>query len=121
MESIIENNAEEEWIGLENSKEDSEDDFKYEELKRQVRCKYRAVEKQAMRRYLKKEDPDYVVIINSKIYKNPGDKTRKRRYKNSGSSDSGADVMRIRPNPLSLYNAGSEQEWRIFVNVLDNY
>ena len=34
MGSITENDTEEEWIGLENSKEDSEDNFEYEELKR---------------------------------------------------------------------------------------
>ena len=34
IKSITENDAEEEWIELENSEEDSEDDFEYEELKR---------------------------------------------------------------------------------------
>ena len=67
-----------------------------------------------MRRYFEGEDPDFVAIINSKIYGNPGGnlggKTRKRERKNSGFSDSGADVMRIRFNPPSLYDAGSEQE-----------
>ncbi len=29
--------------------------------------------------------------------------------------------MRIRPNSPPLYDAGSEQEWRTFVNILDNY
>ncbi len=45
MGSIIENDAKEKWIGLENFKEDSEDDFEYKELKRQVRRKYRVIEK----------------------------------------------------------------------------
>ncbi len=97
MGSIIENDAEEEWIELENFKKDSEDDFKYEELKREVRRKYRAIKKQVMRRYLEGEDPDFMVIINGKIYGNPGgnldDKIRKRGYRNSGSSDSGADII----------------------------
>src|SRR6266498_4772698 len=74
-----------------------------------------------MRRYLEGEDPDYVVIIDGKIYRNPGGKIRKRRCRSFGFSDSGADVMRIRFNSLSLYGVGSEQEWRIFVNTLDNY
>ena len=74
-----------------------------------------------MRRYLKGEDPDYVTIINGKIYGNPGGKIRKKRCKSSESSDSDANVIRIRSNPLSFYGAGSEQEWRIFVNTLDNY
>ena len=95
------------WIESENSEEDSENDFKYEELKRQVRRKYRATKKQTIRRYLKK-NPDYVAIINSKIYENPGGKIRKRRCRSSESNDSGADVIRIKPNPLSLYGAGSE-------------
>ncbi len=29
--------------------------------------------------------------------------------------------MRIKSNPPPLYNTDSEQEWRIFVNTLDNY
>jgi len=33
MGSITENDAEKEWTGSENSEEDSEDDFEYEELK----------------------------------------------------------------------------------------
>jgi len=74
-----------------------------------------------MRRYLEREDPDYVVIINNKIYRNPGGKIRKKKYRSSGSSDSGTDVIRIRSNPPSLYNINSEQEWRIFVNIFDNY
>jgi len=45
MGSIIENDAKEKWIGLENFKEDSEDDFEYKELKRQVSRKYRVIEK----------------------------------------------------------------------------
>ena len=74
-----------------------------------------------MRRYLEGEDPDYVAIIDGKIYGNLESKIRKRRRRSSGFSDSGADVMRIRFNSLSLYGVGSEQEWRIFVNALDNY
>ena len=78
-----------------------------------------------MRRYLKEEDSDYIAIINNKIYRNPGgnldDKIRKRERRNSESNDSGADIIRIRFNPPPLYNTGSEQEWRIFVNALDNY
>ena len=61
-----------------------------------------------MRRYLKGEDPDYVAIINSKIYGNLGGKIRKRRRRSSGSSDSGTDVIRIRFNPPSLYDISSE-------------
>jgi len=61
-----------------------------------------------MRRYLEEEDPDYVAIINSKIYENPGGKIRKRRCRSSGFSDSGADIIRIRFNSLSFYGAGSE-------------
>ncbi len=108
MKNTTENNVEGEWIRSENSKKDSENDFKYEKLKKQIRRKYRAVEKQIMRRYLKEKDPDYMTIINNKIYGNPGDKIRKRRRKSSGSSDSGADIIRIRSNPPSLYSAGSE-------------
>ncbi len=74
-----------------------------------------------MRRYLEGEDPDYVVIIDGKIYGNLGSKIRKRRCRSSESSDSGADIMRIRFNLSPLYGASSEQEWRIFVNALDNY
>ncbi len=78
-----------------------------------------------MRRYLKKEDPDFIAIINNKTYRNPGgnldSKTRKRGRKNSESSDSGANTIRIRFNPPPLYNTSSEQEWRTFVNILDNY
>ena len=74
-----------------------------------------------MRRYLEGEDPDYVVIIDGKIYGNPGGKIRKRRRRSSGSSDSNTDTIQIRFNPLSFYGAGSEQEWRTFVNALDNY
>src|SRR6266536_3125915 len=107
MGSITENDAEEEWIELENSEEDSEDDFEYEELKREIRRKYRVIEKQVMRRYLEGEDPDFVAIINGKIYRNPrgnlGGKTRKRGRRNSGFSDSGADIIRIRFNSPSLY------------------
>ena len=62
-----------------------------------------------------------MAIIDGKTYGNPGGKIRKRRCRSSGSSDSGADVIRIRFNPPSLYNVGSEQEWRIFVNIFDNY
>ena len=74
-----------------------------------------------MRRYLKGEDSDYITIINSKTYRNLGGKIRKRRYRSFGFSDSGADIIRIKPNPPPLYSAGSEQEWRTFVNTLDNY
>jgi len=61
-----------------------------------------------MRRYLEGEDPDYVIIIDSKIYGNPGGKIRKRRSRSSGFNDSGADIIRIRFNPPPLYNADSE-------------
>ncbi len=64
-----------------------------------------------MRRYLEGEDPDYMTIIDSKTYGNPENKTRKRRRKNSGSSDSNTDIIRIRFNPPPLYNTGSKQEW----------
>ncbi len=33
----------------------------------------------------------------------------------------GVNTIRIRSNLPSLYNSGSEQEWRIFVNTLDIY
>ena len=61
-----------------------------------------------MRRYLKGKNPDYVAIIDGKIYGNPGNKIRKRRCRSFGFSDSGADIIRIRFNPLSLYGVGSE-------------
>ena len=93
MRNITENDVEGEQIESENSEKDSEDDFEYEELKRQVRRKYRAAEKQIMRRYFEGEDPDYVAIIDGKIYGNSGDKIRKRRCRSFGFSDSGADVM----------------------------
>ncbi len=93
MRNTTENDTKKKQIELENSKEDSEDDFEYEKLKRQVRRKYRAAEKQVMGRYLKEEDPDYVVIIDGKIYRNLGGKIRKRRCRSSGFSDSGADIM----------------------------
>ncbi len=121
MRNTTENDTEGEWTGSENSEEDSEDDFEYEKLKRQVRRKHRVTEKQVMRRYLEGEDPDYIAIINGKIYGNLGGKIRKRRCRSFGFSDSGADVIRIKPNPLSLYGVGSEQEWRTFVNAFDNY
>ncbi len=46
-----------------------------------------------MGRYFKGEDPDYMIIINNKIYKNPEGKIRKRRRKSSGSSDLGTDTI----------------------------
>ncbi len=49
-----------------------------------------------------------MTIINNKIYGNPGGKTKKRKHKNSGSSDSSADIIRIRSNPPSLYSAGNK-------------
>ncbi len=61
-----------------------------------------------MRRYLEEKDTDYIIIINSKIFKNSEGKNRKRRCRNSGFSDSGADIMRIRFNLSSFYNASSE-------------
>ncbi len=121
MRNTTESDAEEEQIESENSKKDFEDNFKYEELKRQIYRKYRATEKQAIRIYLEGEDPDYVAIINSKIYGNPGGKIRKRRCRSSGSSDSDTNTIRIRSNPPPLYDINSEQEWRIFVNTFDNY
>ena len=97
MRNTTKSDTKKEWTGSENSKKDSEDDFKYEELKREVRRKYRAVEKQIIRRYFEGEDPDFVAIIDGKIYRNPGGnlggKIRKRRYRNSGSSDSGANII----------------------------
>ncbi len=74
-----------------------------------------------MRKYLKEEDPDYMAIINGKTYGNLESKTKKRKRRSSGSSDLGTDIIRIRSNPLSLYNTDSKQEWRTFVNTLDNY
>ena len=74
-----------------------------------------------MRRYFKEENPDYITIINGKIYGNLGGKIRKRRCRSFGSSDSGTNIIRIRFNPLFLYNISSEQEQRIFVNALNNY
>ena len=121
MRNTTKSDIEGEQTELENSKKDSEDDFKYEKLKRQIRRKYRVIEKQVMRRYLEGEEPDDVVIINNKIYGNSGGKIRKRRRRSSGSSDSGVDTIRIRFNPPSLYGVGSKQKWRIFVNALDNY
>ncbi len=121
MRNTTESDIEEEWTELENSEENSKDDFKYEKLKRQIRRKYRVIEKQVIRRYLERKDPDYIAIINSKIYKNPGGKIRKKKRRSSESSDSNTNVIRIRPNLPPLYNTGSEQEWRIFVNTLDNY
>ncbi len=121
MRNTTENDIKGEQTGSENSKKDSEDDFEYEELKKQVRRKHRATEKQVIRRYLEGKNLDYIAIINNKIYENPGGKIRKRRRRNSGSSDSSTNVIRIRFNPPSLYNIGSEQEQRIFVNILDNY
>ncbi len=93
MRNITESDTEEEWIELENFEEDSEDNFKYEELKKQIRRKYRAIEKQTMRKYLKGKDSDYMIIINSKIYGNLEGKIRKRRRKSSEFSDSGANVI----------------------------
>ncbi len=61
-----------------------------------------------MRRYLKEKNPDYMIIINSKIYGNPGGKIRRKKRRSSGSSDSGANIIRIRFNSLSLYSVGSE-------------
>ncbi len=125
MRNTTESNTEEEQIELKNSEKDSENNFKYEELKRQIRRKHRAIEKQVIRRYLKEEDPNYIIIIDDKTYGNPrnnlGGKIRKRGRRSFEFSDSGADIMRIRSNPLSLYNADNKQEWRIFVNTLDNY
>ncbi len=42
MRNTTESDVEGEQTELENFEEDSEDDFEYEELKRQVRRKYRA-------------------------------------------------------------------------------
>ena len=93
MRNTTESDVEGEWIGLENSKKNSEDDFEYEKLKRQVRRKHRVTKKQVMRKYFEKKDPDYIAIINDKTYRNPEDKTRKKRRKSSGSSDSGTDTI----------------------------
>ncbi len=121
MRNTTKSNIKKEQTELENSKKDFEDNFKYEELKRQIRRKHHAIKKQIIRRYLKEEDPDYIIIINNKTYGNPGGKIRKKRRRSSGSSDSNTNTIRIRPNPPPLYNTDSEQEWRIFVNTLDNY
>ncbi len=61
-----------------------------------------------MRKYLKEKNPDYIIIINSKTYKNLKGKIRGKKYKNSESSDSGANTIRIRPNPPPLYNINSK-------------
>ena len=45
MRNITKSDVEEKWTGSENFKEDSEDNFKYEKLKKQIRRKYRAIEK----------------------------------------------------------------------------
>ncbi len=45
MRNTTESDVEEEQIELENSEKDFEDDFKYEELKRQIRRKYRVIKK----------------------------------------------------------------------------
>ncbi len=93
MRNTTESDIKRKQTGSENSKENSENDFEYEELKRQVRRKYRAIEKQIIRRYLKEEDPDYVAIINNKIYGNSGGKIRKRRRRSSEFNDSGANII----------------------------
>ena len=66
-----------------------------------------------------------MAIIDDKIYGNPGGnlggKIRKRGRRNSGFSDSDTNTIRIRLNSPPLYGADSKQEWRIFVNTLDNY
>ncbi len=74
-----------------------------------------------MRKDLKKKNFNYMIIINSKIYRNLGGKIRKRSRRSSGFSDSDVDIIQIKFNPLFLYSADSEQEQRIFVNILDNY
>ncbi len=74
-----------------------------------------------MRRYFEGKDPDYITIINGKIYRNPGGKIKKRRRRSSGFSDSGVNIIRIRFNRPPLYNVGNKQKWRIFVNIFDNY
>ena len=93
MRNITKSNIKGEWIKLKNSKKNSENNFKYKKLKRQVYRKHRATEKQTIRKYLEEEDPDYVVIINSKIYENLEGKIRKKRRRSSGSSDSGMDII----------------------------
>ncbi len=65
-----------------------------------------------MRRYLEEKNPDFMIIINNKIYGNPrgnlGGKIRKRGRRNSGFNDSSTDIIRIRFNSPSLYNISSE-------------
>ncbi len=46
-----------------------------------------------MRRYFEEKDPDYITIINNKIYRNSGGKIKKRRYKGSGFSDLDTDII----------------------------
>ncbi len=108
MGNTTESDIERKWTESENSKKDSEDNFKYEKLKRQIRRKYRVIKKQTMRRYLEGENSDYITIINNKTYRNPGGKIRGKKRRNSGSSNSNKNIIQIRPSPPPLYSTGSE-------------
>jgi hypothetical protein len=102
-----------------------ESDVEYEELKRQAERKQRAAEKQALRNYVVGDDPSLSFTIDGKQFGNPETlgKSQKRARKGTDEDDSedNANLMRIRPNPPPQYSASSEQEWRTFVNALDNY
>jgi len=104
---------------------DSDEEF--EDLKRQASRKQRDEEKQALRRYLKGDDPSLSITIQGKQYGNPENlrkRKRKQRVTSNGEesdSEDNANLLRIRPNPPPLYGASSEQEWRTFVIALNAY
>jgi hypothetical protein len=109
----------------ETNLKNDESDAEYEELKRQAKRKQRAAEKQALRNYVLKNDPSLSFTIDRKQFGNPETlgKSQKKARKGSDedNSENNANLMRIRPNPPPQYSASSEQEWRTFVNALDNY
>jgi hypothetical protein len=106
---------------------DIDSDEEFEELKRQAARKQRAEEKQALRRYLKGDDPNLLITIQGKQYGNPESLNKRKRKQKATSNDDASDsednanLLRIRPNPPPLYGASSEQEWRTFVNALEAY
>jgi hypothetical protein len=106
---------------------DIDTDEEFEELKRQAARKQRAEEKQALRRYLKGDDPNLLITIEGRQYGNPENLNKRKRKQRPSSNDEESDsednanLLRIRPNPPPLYGASSEQEWRTFVNALEAY
>jgi hypothetical protein len=67
---------------------DIDSDEEFEELKRQAAHKQRAEEKQALRNYLKGDDPNLSILIQGRQYGNPESlNKRKRKQRTSPNND----------------------------------